>query len=441
MKEQEIIEVLGEWNFWNREIDTGIPRRDYTDKLFEFLRYDKVISIVGIRRAGKSYIVRQLAKELIKSGLDRQKTLIINFEEPVFEGSELKDLLKMYESYVEIIRPAGKPFVFLDEIQNVPKWEKFVRSLNERKEAFVTISGSSSKLLSEELATVLAGRQIYFEIFPLSLREFLNFRNLEIKDLKDALLNSQKIKSLMWDYLKFGGFPEVVMSENEDFKFRVLRSYYDDIVTKDVARRFKVRKVEELRSLVKFYLTNTASQVTLNSISKFLKLPTETIRRFSDYIETSKAIFFVKRFSFSFKQQEKSPRKVYSTDTGLVNAVGFRFSANYGRLMENVVAIELKRRQSRNLMVEVYYWKDYAGREIDFLVKEGPNIRELIQVTFASDRNEIEERELKTLVRASKETGCKELSVITWDYDAEEEFRGRRIKFVSLWKWLLDLSV
>jgi hypothetical protein len=245
----------------------------------------------------------------------------------------------------------------------------------------------------------------------------------------------------MWDYLKFGGFPEVVMSENEDFKFRVLRSYYDDIVTKDVARRFKVRKVEELRSLVKFYLTNTASQVTLNSISKFLKLPTETIRRFSDYIETSKAIFFVKRFSFSFKQQEKSPRKVYSTDTGLVNAVGFRFSANYGRLMENVVAIELKRRQSRNLMVEVYYWKDYAGREIDFLVKEGPNIRELIQVTFASDRNEIEERELKTLVRASKETGCKELSVITWDYDAEEEFRGRRIKFVSLWKWLLDLSV
>jgi len=441
MKEQEIIEVLGEWNFWNREIDTGIPRRDYTDKLFEFLRYDKVISIVGIRRAGKSYIVRQLAKELIKSGLDRQKTLIINFEEPVFEGSELKDLLKMYESYVEIIRPAGKPFVFLDEIQNVPKWEKFVRSLNERKEAFVTISGSSSKLLSEELATVLAGRQIYFEIFPLSLREFLNFRNLEIKDLKDALLNSQKIKSLMWDYLKFGGFPEVVMSENEDFKFRVLRSYYDDIVTKDVARRFKVRKVEELRSLVKFYLTNTASQVTLNSISKFLKLPTETIRRFSGYIETSRAIFFVKRFSFSFKQQEKSPRKVYSTDTGLVNAVGFRFSANYGRLMENVVAIELKRRQSRNLMVEVYYWKDYAGREIDFLVKEGPNIRELIQVTFASDRNEIEERELKTLVRASKETGCKELSVITWDYDAEEEFRGRRIKFVSLWKWLLDLSV
>lgn len=441
MKEQEIIEVLGKWNFCNREIDTGIPRRDYTDKLFEFLRYDKVISIIGIRRAGKSYIVRQLAKELIKSGLDRQKTLIINFEEPVFEGSELKDLLKMYESYVEIIRPAGKPFVFLDEIQNVPKWEKFVRSLNERKEAFVTISGSSSKLLSEELATVLAGRQIYFEIFPLSLREFLNFRNLEIKDLKDALLNSQKIKSLMWDYLKFGGFPEVVMSENEDFKLRVLRSYYDDIVTKDVARRFKVRKVEELRSLVKFYLTNTASQVTLNSISKFLKLPTETIRRFSDYIETSKAIFFVKRFSFSFKQQEKSPRKVYSTDTGLVNAVGFRFSANYGRLMENVVAIELKRRQSRNLMVEVYYWKDYAGREIDFLVKEGPNIRELIQVTFASDRNEIEERELKTLVRASKETGCKELSVITWDYDAEEEFRGRRIKFVSLWKWLLDLSV
>jgi hypothetical protein len=441
MKKQEIIEVLSKWNFWNREIETGIPRRDYTDKLVEFLKYDKVISIIGIRRSGKSFIIRQLTKELINSGLDRQKTLIINFEEPVFEGSELKDLLKIYDSYVEIIRPDGKPFVFLDEIQNVPKWEKFVRGLNERKEASITISGSSSKLLSEELATVLAGRQIYFEIFPLSLKEFLNFKNLGIKDLKDALLNSQKIKSLMWDYLKFGGFPEVVISENEDFKLRVLRSYYDDIVTKDVARRFKIRKVEELRSLVKFYLTNIASQVTLNSISKFLKLPTETVRRFSDYIETSKAIFFVKRFSFSFKQQEKSPRKVYSTDNGLVNAVGFRFSENYGRLMENVVAIDLKRRQSENPLTEVYYWKDYAGREVDFLVKEGPNIRELIQVTFASDRNEIEERELKTLIRASKEIGCKELFIITWDYEAEEELKDRKIKFVPLWKWLLGFSI
>jgi hypothetical protein len=438
MKKQEIIEALSKWNFWNRKIETGIPRRDYTDKLVEFLKYDKVISIIGIRRAGKSFIIRQLARELIKSGLDSQKTLIINFEEPVFEGSELKDLLKIYDSYVEIIKPDGKPFVFLDEIQNVPKWEKFVRSLNERKEAFITISGSSSKLLSEELATVLAGRQIYFEIFPLSLREYLNFRNLEIKDLKDALLNSQKIKSLVWEYLKFGGFPEVVISESEDFKLRVLRSYYDDIVTKDVARRFKIRKVEELRSLVKFYLTNIASQVTSNSISKFLKLPTETVIRFSDNIETSKAIFFVKRFSFSFKQQEKSPRKVYSTDTGLVNAVGFRVSENYGKLMENVVATELKRRQSKNPLTEVYYWKDYAGREVDFLVKEGPNIRELIQVTFASDRNEIGERELKTLIRASKETGCRELSVITWDYEAEEELKHRKIKFAPLWKWLLD---
>jgi hypothetical protein len=441
MKKYEIIEVLSKWNFWNREIETGIPRRDYTDKLVEFLKYDKVISIIGVRRAGKSFIIRQLAKELIKNGLDRQKTLMVNFEEPVFEDSKLKDLLKIYESYVEIIKPTGKPFVFLDEIQNVPKWEKFVRSLNERKEAFITISGSSSKLLSEELATVLAGRQIYFEIFPLSLRGFLNFKNIEIKDIKDVLLNSQKIKSLIWDYLKFGGFPEVVISENEDYKLRVLRSYYDDIVTKDVVRRFKVRKVEELRSLAKFYLTNIASQVTLNSISKFLKLPTETVRRFSDYIETSKAIFFVKRFSFSFKKQEKSPRKVYSTDTGLANAVGFRFSENYGRLMENVVAIELKRRQSKNTLIEVYYWKDYTGREVDFLVKEGSNIRELIQVTFASERNEIEERELKTLIRANKEIGCKELSMITWDYESEEKLKGRNIKFIPLWKWLLDFSV
>lgn len=439
MNKQQIIEVLNRWNFWNRDIDTGIPRRDYTDKLTEFLRYDKVISIIGIRRAGKSFIIRQLAKKLIQSNVDRQNTLIVNFEEPEFEGSKLGDLLKINESYVEIIKPVDKPFVFLDEIQNVPRWERFVRSLNERKEAFIVITGSSSKLLSEELATVLAGRQVYFEVFPLSFGEFLSFKDVEVKELKSVLLNSQRIKSLIWDYLKFGGFPEVVLNNNEEFKLRILRSYYDDIVTKDVATRFKVRKIEELRSLAKFFLTNIASQVTLNSISKFLKLPTETVRRFSGYIETSRSIFFVRRFFFSFKQQEKSPRKVYSMDNGLVNAVGFRFSENYGRLMENVVAVELKRRQSQNPLTEIYYWKDHAGREVDFLVREGTSIKQLIQVTFASDRNEVGGKELKILVKAGKETGCKELLVITWDCEAEEKLKNGRIEFVPLWKWLLNL--
>jgi hypothetical protein len=123
-----------------------------------------------------------------------------------------------------------------------------------------------------------------------------------------------------------------VLNDNEEFKLRILRSYYDDIVTKDVETRFKVRKVEELKSLARYFLTNIASQVTSNSISKFLKLPTETVRRYSGYIETSRAVFFVRRFFFSFKQQEESPRKVYSMDNGLVNAVGFRFSG--GRRVE-----------------------------------------------------------------------------------------------------------
>lgn len=437
MNKQEIIETLNKWNFWINEIDVGTERKDYTDKLSEFIKYDKVISITGVRRSGKSFIIRQLAKGLIDSGINVERTLIVNFEEPEFENCDLKDLMKIHEAYMEIMEPNNKPFIFLDEIQNVPKWEKLVRSLNERKEAFITITGSSSKLLSEELATILAGRQIYFEIFPLSFKEFLNFKKIEIKEMKDILLNSQKIKSLIWAYLKFGGFPEVVINENEEFKIRILRSYYEDIITKDVVRRFKIRKIEELRSLAKFYLTNIASPITLNSVSKFFKSPTETVSRFTDYIETSKAIFFVKRFSFSFKEQEKSPRKIYSIDAGLSNAVGFRFSDNYGRLMENIVAVELKRKQSENPLIEIFYWKDYAGREVDFVIKKGLDIHQLIQVSFASDRSEVQERELKALIRASKDIKCQEMLVITWDYEAEEEFKGKKIKFIPLWKWLL----
>lgn len=438
MEKEKIIEILEEWNFWRRERETGIYRDLYVSKILKFVKTDKVISIVGIRRAGKSYILNQVAKRLMESGINKENIVIVNFEEPEFENMDVKFLKKIYESYLEFIKPKGKPFIFLDEIQEVKKWERYVRSLNERKEAFILITGSSSKLLSEELATVLAGRQLYFEIFPLSFKEFLFFKGLKIENLKDVVLNSRKIKALFFEYLKFGGFPEVVLGSDEEFKLRTLRSYFDDILTRDVIRRFKVKEIEKLRTLVKFYLTNISSLITFNKISKFLNLPTETVRRYTSFIETSKAIFFIKRFSYSLKEQENSPRKVYSIDVGLSNVIGFRFTENFGRLAENIVAIELIRKHSLNPNLEIYYFKDCQGRETDFVLKNDTEIKQLIQVCWDISDFGTKEREIKGLLKGMKEFGLKEGLIITEDLEREEKIGDKKIIYMPLWKWILS---
>lgn len=439
MDKERIIEILEEWNFWRRDIDSGIHRKVYVNKLLEFIESDKVISIVGVRRSGKSTLVKQMAKLLIEKGTARSDILIINFEEPQFENVDVKFLVQIYHSYLEIIKPQKKPYIFLDEVQNVKNWERFVRSTNEKKEAYIVISGSSSKLLSEELATVLTGRQLYFEVFPLSFKEFLDFRKINTEDKTNILLNALEVKRSFREYLQYGGFPEVVLNSSEEFKKRVLISYYEDIINRDIVQRFKVKKIPQLKSLVQFYLTNISSYVTFNSVSKFIKLPVETIRRFSTYIEVSDLAFFVKRFSFSVKEQENSARKVYSMDHGLSNAVGFRFSNNWGRLAENIVALKLRETKMLSPLVEIFYWKNHHGdKEVDFVVKDGLKIKSLIQVCWDVGAEKTKIREVSSLLNAMEEFKLKKAMIITEDYETEEVIKGKRIIFRPIWKWLCE---
>ena len=221
MDKGNIIETLDKGNFWSREIDTGI-RRNYTASIFSALKYNKIVTIVGVRRSGKSYIIKQLVKDLIEKKISKEDTLIINFEEPYFENADLNSLSKIYESYKEIIKPKTKSYIFLDEIQEVKNWEKFVRSLNERKEANIVITGSSSKLMSEELASILTGRQLTFEVFPLSFSEFLRFKNLKIRDEKDIYLNAENIRKYVLEYIEYGGFPEIVLIEDRKIKNKII---------------------------------------------------------------------------------------------------------------------------------------------------------------------------------------------------------------------------
>ncbi len=433
MEKSDILEILYDWNFWKKELDAGKKRKNYTNRCLEFLKTNIVVAIIGVRRSGKSYVMRQAIKELINNGIKRKNILMINFEDRRFMEFYPGIIDEIYETYLEVINPDEVPFIFLDEVHNVPNWERWVRTMHELKSAKLIISGSSSKLLSGELATVLTGRHLDVFTFPLGFNEFLYFKNLEIRDELDKIANKLKIRRLFDEYIEFGGFPEVILSDN---KKELLLTYFDDILTKDIERQYKLKKSEKLRMLARFYLTNVSNLVTFNSLAKFLDTSTVTVGKFSSYLEEANLIFFVKRFSFKFKEQEKAPRKVYSVDTGLSNAVGFKFSSNPGKILENIVAIELRKKEVSDVNTEIYYWHSPQHEEVDFVVKRGFLVEQLIQVCWNMDNYKTKERETKSLLKASAELKCDNLLILTHNKEGEEIINDKAIKFMSLGGWL-----
>lgn len=428
MNRSEILEILTSWNFWVKKLNTGVKREKYIKKLEELSRNEFIITIVGARRSGKSTIIFQFVKHLIEKEHDKKNSLIVNFEDDRFYELDLKLLRDIYEIYLEKICKSTKPFIFLDEIQNISGWERFVRTLHDQKEAMVFVSGSSSKLLSKELATLLTGRQLTLEVFPLQFSEFLKFRNIEIEDEISLIANRRKILRLLNEYMEYGGFPEVVLKES---KSEILKRYYNDIITKDIVERYKIREINKLRSIATFYLTNTSGLITFNSIRKFLNMPLITVERFSNYLEEAFLIFFVKRYHPSLKEQEKAPRKVYSVDPGLSNVLGFNVSKGHGRVMENVVFLELKNRGK-----EIFYWAD-RGSEVDFVIRDKQDVKKLIQVCYDIKEFDTKRRETKALLKAMNAFKLKEGLIITWDYEDEEYINGNRIIYTPLWKWLV----
>ncbi len=434
MDEELILEILDDWNLWKEGIQTGVPRELYTKWLLVHLPSKMVLAVVGARRAGKSFIIKQVVSKLA-GRVGKENVLIVNFEDSRFPQLKDSDLAMIFETYKKALNPKTTPYIFLDEVQRVKGWERWVRTINELGKAHVVVSGSTSKLISEDMATLLTGRHLDIEVFPLGFAELLRFSGIEIGGGLDSVRKRPTVLGFLEEYMEFGGFPEVALSKN---KREILLTYFEDIVTKDIIQRYRVRKPNSLLALARFYLTNISSPITFNSIKQFVSLSVDTIDLFTSYLESSYLIFLLKRFSWSVKDQEKSPRKVYSMDVGLSNSVGYRFSDDRGKVMENVVAIELRRRQSSSPFLDVMYWKDVRDREVDFVLKVGKRVEQLVQVSYANERAAVDSREVAALLAASKDTRCNKLVVITWRYEGLEKRGGKRITFVPLWKWLLE---
>lgn len=431
MKASEIMEILLDWNFWKKEIDTGIERAELISRIKRLSGMNEITVVSGVRRSGKSTMLLQFCKSIMGRGTRKEDILIVNFEDPRFKSLDIELLNKIYETYLTELNPNEEHYVVLDEVQVVNQWEKFARFLHESKRAHIFLTGSSSKLLSSEYATVLAGRHVDMDVHPLSFREFLSFKGVLLKDKTDIISKRHEIKRLITEYLKWGGFPKPTLLEKEQDKKELLNSYFRDITIKDIAMRHKIKDIGKLEELAKYFLSNVSSLQSFNKIKNMLGISIDTVERFSRYFSDAYMVFFVKKFSFSEKEQILNPKKVYCIDTGLRNAVSFVFMENLGRLMENAVFLELKRWGK-----EIFYWK--GRKEIDFLVKEDLKVKRLIQVCYDIEDKEAKKRETEALLEGMKEFKLKDGLIVTWDYEGEEKINGKKIVCTPLWKWLLE---
>ncbi len=442
MQETEVLNLLSDWNYWGNFREQPRNRPSYLNKMEQLFSDKTATVLLGVRRSGKSSLIYLFLNRCFEKKLLQAKdTLLINFEDPRFHlPLTSADLYKMYEIYLKHLNPTA-PLVVLDEVQNVAGWEKFVRYLLEAKKTRVMITGSSSKTLGKEISSVLTGRHVDIEIFPLSFQEYLSFRGLDIAGAVDIAKHRVSIKRFFDEYLEWGGFPEVALSESVQRKRELLLRYFDDILIKDVVKRFGVKEIEKLEQLASLFISNVATLQSLNKLKDRVGVSLNTVERFLSYFETARMFNLVKKFDYSIGRQMRSISKVYAVDLGLYAARGFKFAEHYGHLAENLVAVELFRQRAFDPLIEIYYWKDQQQREVDFVVKTGIKVTQLIQVCWNMRDEKTREREIKSLVKAGNELHCDDLLVITADEEASPAVRRNgaetTIRLLPLWRWLL----
>lgn len=370
--------------------------------------------ITGVRRCGKSILAYTLSQG---------KGAYVNFEDERLNisSAELNVVLEAIYSL-----KGNVDVIIFDEIQNVSGWERFVARLLPSKK--VVITGSNARLLSRELSTFLTGRHIDVALFPFSFREFCTWKKFEPgHSTKDIV----QVKEYLSEYIEKGGFPLAHKIGNV-----FLLELYKDILERDIIQRYKIRHVKAFKDIAKYVIFNYSRELSYSQLRRVFGVKSvHTVKNYLSYLQSAYLILLVERFSFKLKEQALAPKKAYCIDTGMMNAVGFQFSKNSGLILENMVAVELWRQSQ-----EVYYWKDNQHREVDFVVKKGRKVVQLIQACKDVQHIGTKEREITSLIAAGKELRCNNLIVITDDYDAEEKHGEEKIRFIPLWKWLLNVE-
>ena len=417
------------------EYPYGIERRIKSD-VEKFLSTKYIQIITGPRRAGKTYLLYQMMNTLLES-IEPRNIMYANLDAPSYTPlNEGKDgLADVYEDFLKLKNPDGRKYLFLDEIQSIGEWEKWVKSVYDSQEDVkFFLTGSNASLLTSELSRLLSGRDVHFIVFPFDFQEFLKAKGMVLDDVEDIYQSYYPkrgaLRHHLMDLLENGSFPETVFLD-EGLKDTILERYYETMIYRDVVPR--VRNPDEIEELAYYLATNISNQITYNSISKSLDLSPTSVKRYLDLFEKAYLFFTVNKFSFSVKKQVKSPKKVYCIDPGIRNVSGFKFSKDAGRIAENLVFLDLRRRGK-----DVYYWK--GKQEVDFVVREKNEVELLIQSSWDVGDEKTRQREVDGLIEGLEEFGLEEGVIITENHHSEEEISGKKIRFVPLWTWLLRKS-
>jgi predicted AAA+ superfamily ATPase len=412
--------------------------RDVLARVKEYLPLPHIIALVGVRRSGKSTMARQTINHLIRdNAVPARNILFLNLENPQFSRyrNDIAYLERAYEDYLTLASPVGMVYCVLDEVHFFPEWQVFVKARYERQNIKFIVTGSNSHLLTSEFITLLSGRALSIEVYPFSFAEFTLASDVAVTDAVSVARERHRLRKLLDDYLRNGGFPETVFIADERVKKELMVMYARNILYQDIAPRFAIKKGVELENLFFYLASNTASLYTFNKLADLVGLSDKTVKDFLGYFQDAYLLFTVDSFSFSVKAQIKSPKKVYLIDTGMAGAVGFRFSENMGHLLENLVFLELKRRGN-----ELYYYKTANGLEVDFICREKGAVTELIQVAGDMSGEKTRGREVKALFKAMDETGLDKGLIVTLEDEEEIVSREKVIQVVPGYKYLLGGS-
>lgn len=413
--------VLEQARFIQKE--KGSVERAELKRIKKYFKLLHIVIIAGIRRAGKSTLLSQ-----IMHSLGHEVGYYFNFEDERLLNFSAADFSRLYEVLLELY--GERTAFFFDEIQNVKDWERFVRRMHDRGFQFF-ITGSNASLLSRELGTRLTGRHLTHTLYPFSFLEYLLFKgySFEAKDILETKKRAVLKKNFI-EYMREGGMPEYLTYGNAE----VLKEVYNDILYRDIIVRYKITETKSLRELALYLLSNIGVPFSFSKLKRMLGLGSmNTVKSYIEYLENSFLFFTVNLYQYSVKRQILAPKKIYSIDTAFINTLAFHSSPNKGRILENIVLLELKRRGE-----EVYYYKTEQSGEVDFVTRGKKGKKSMIQVSWHLEDERTKQRELESLFLGMNELNEKEGLLLTYDTTGKIRREGKTVVVKPVYQWLLE---
>ena len=388
--------------------------------LEKYLQTSQIVVITGVRRSGKSSLLYLISKQL---NLQEQDFCYLNLDDERIpqDISIFEDIYSLHRQMYQ-----NEPVFFFDEVQNIKGWERFINRIYENGSK-IYLTGSNASLLSSEISTTLTGRNKTIELFPFSFSEFLRFKNIKLSIYQlDTRVKATLIKAFD-EFIKIGGFPLVVKEDDTE----ILDTYFKDILYRDIIARFRISQIEEIKHIGIYFAANVAKLFSISTLQKITGIKsTASINDYLHYYIQSYMFYFIRKYDFSVKKQILNPRKVYAVDQGLANRIGFSFSENKGRVLENIVFLQLLRKKA-----DVFYFS--KKNECDFVIKQGLKITDAIQVCYSLNHENMD-RELHGLLEPMDEFNLSHGKLIVYNTEIKQNELPANVKLMYIWQWLLE---